>query len=702
MKRMIYKIKDFYLKHPEDLFSLFIIILGVGSLFYDDGFLINPILLSCLFLIYYQGTYSLAIYFYLSTVIGFISSVSLGVEIIFLFVIYILANYLFHRIKNDNQVRYIALGMINLFLSILVLIHEFSFASIMNIILYLLIQTIIVYTLTKTKDKLFNKVRVEGIVTPLFFFLVSISLMFLNVVGGVFFGLVSLISLTFLTTNHKLVFLLATTAALLIIFQYSLPATMLIVVPFLAYFLPIKYRRVSYLFLHSLLCVFYDTPIFYNFQFYCALISVLLLLLIPKKFYQIIYNLFYFSETEEVEEKENNNLKDYLEILKEAFIAKDFDQKEYIEKEVKNNLCSKCEHLAHCRLQEDISSLLFKKITKDERAEINASCLKPFKFVLEVEGGNKRFEREMRVIDDNLLQREQIVKTIDSLKDPIFDENSTWTLKEILSDYGVEVIKEKSSEKRIVLNVGAKTYKNHFEDIKEGVRKYDSRFKFSKIKIDALTHSIDLFFDLQKEKEIDVGEFTIALIPGHNGDNYVIEKNEGYLEIVLCDGMGSGEVAEQNSKYLRDAFLKSLRFQHSYSRAIEDVNRLLLLKSKVEQYSTLDYLRLDLRNLVLTMVKAGSFTTYLWRKDKLKVIPNNNLPLGIVDEVNICPIKYQLQEGDRLLLVTDGFGEKFEKNKGTIKWQGDNASSLVRCLYQQLKKYEEFKDDATAIVIEIK
>ena len=88
-------------------------------------------------------------------------------------------------------------------------------------------------------------------------------------------------------------------------------------------------------------------------------------------------------------------------------------------------------------------------------------------------------------------------------------------------------------------------------------------------------------------------------------------------------------------------------------------------------YATLDYFVLDLVNLNFTLLKAGSFPTFIYHEGKLKESKKNFAPLGILEKIEPFAYKDVLSEGDIVIFMSDGFGNDvydvmskvFEENK---------------------------------------
>lgn len=140
-----------------------------------------------------------------------------------------------------------------------------------------------------------------------------------------------------------------------------------------------------------------------------------------------------------------------------------------------------------------------------------------------------------------------------------------------------------------------------------------------------------------------------------SGDTYsFIEKGNGSLILALSDGMGSGEKAMADSETVIDLLEKFMEAGFSKETAVEMINSVLVAKSEEENMSTLDICDVNLYTGGCELMKVGSSSTYIKRGDAVEQIAAEHLPLGIFHRIDVDKQCVQLQDGDYVIMVSDG------------------------------------------------
>ncbi|MDE6926051.1 MAG: SpoIIE family protein phosphatase [Acetatifactor sp.] len=140
-----------------------------------------------------------------------------------------------------------------------------------------------------------------------------------------------------------------------------------------------------------------------------------------------------------------------------------------------------------------------------------------------------------------------------------------------------------------------------------------------------------------------------------SGDNFaVIEAEKGRVTVMLSDGTGSGEKAGKDSERVLDLMEKMLEAGYSIDGAVNLVNTALFITGEDRNHPTLDICDIDLYGGNCLLYKAGGAVTFLKREDKVEQLKAGTLPLGIFQQVDIPSIERQLQDGDYLIMVSDG------------------------------------------------
>lgn len=140
-----------------------------------------------------------------------------------------------------------------------------------------------------------------------------------------------------------------------------------------------------------------------------------------------------------------------------------------------------------------------------------------------------------------------------------------------------------------------------------------------------------------------------------SGDNFaVMEAEKGRITVMLSDGTGSGERAGKDSEQVLDLMEKMLEAGYSVEGAVNMVNTALFSAGEDRNHPTLDVCDIDLYEGICRLCKAGGAVTFLKREDQVEQLKSGTLPLGIFQQVELTPIERKLQDGDYLIMVSDG------------------------------------------------
>ncbi len=163
-------------------------------------------------------------------------------------------------------------------------------------------------------------------------------------------------------------------------------------------------------------------------------------------------------------------------------------------------------------------------------------------------------------------------------------------------------------------------------------------------------------FGSAKEYEVETG-IAGAAKNGDllSGDSFsAMELGNGKFAVALSDGMGNGERARAESSAALSILQQLLQSGMEEKLAIKSVNSVLMLRSSDEMYATVDVALIDLYNANTTFLKIGSTPSFIKRGSEVFPISANNLPVGIVNDIDVDLVSLPLQPGDILIMMTDG------------------------------------------------
>lgn len=140
-----------------------------------------------------------------------------------------------------------------------------------------------------------------------------------------------------------------------------------------------------------------------------------------------------------------------------------------------------------------------------------------------------------------------------------------------------------------------------------------------------------------------------------SGDTYTsVDLGNGRHALAVSDGMGNGERAKRESKAAIELLKKLLKAGFDEQLAIKTVNSTLLLRSRDEMFTTLDMALIDLFSARAELLKVGSAPSFIKRGQTVRTITGANVPIGILQDIEVQTIQEQLHDGDILILLSDG------------------------------------------------
>ena len=143
-----------------------------------------------------------------------------------------------------------------------------------------------------------------------------------------------------------------------------------------------------------------------------------------------------------------------------------------------------------------------------------------------------------------------------------------------------------------------------------------------------------------------------------SGDSILVsEAVDGHMYFLLADGVGSGREASLRSEKVLDFMEKFLAAGYSKEHAIQILNGLILQDGQESAMSTLDVCDMNLYKGVCEFSKIGAAASYHKRDYLVEKIWIENLPLGAFGTMDLDVARRRLDEGDYVIMLTDGILE---------------------------------------------
>lgn len=350
---------------------------------------------------------------------------------------------------------------------------------------------------------------------------------------------------------------------------------------------------------------------------------------------------------------------------------------------------------------------------------LNSRCLQPMNIISSI---NSSYRNLCRALDESgenetALQLKSISELLFSLAEdmdelPEFDKEKERQAKDVLLSkvYGITDVLCKKKGNGHLLEISAK---KNFRGIKEEI-------------ISALTNGFSQPYRFLGGGTNKKGGFTGIFAPSPKfsvdaftlrenksgedvcGDSFTVKNigNERYLA-AISDGAGSGKRAKAKSESALDLLEAFSETGIGRNETFKTMNRLLLSKNTPEEYSTVDVAEMDLENGILHWTKIGAVPGYLLRSGKVEKIGSDALPIGIVTRINPSTIKKLLQNGDILVLVSDGVYDvlcngKSDKITSILPQLSDFSPEKTANVIMAKAKEAGRNDDMTVMVLKVK
>lgn len=193
-----------------------------------------------------------------------------------------------------------------------------------------------------------------------------------------------------------------------------------------------------------------------------------------------------------------------------------------------------------------------------------------------------------------------------------------------------------------------------------------------------------------------------------SGDSFAYAGRADRYYTVLCDGLGSGEEAYNESNAAVELLSKFLYTDLTEEQILKTLNTVLMLKLGDERYVTFDFNIIDYGSRQIRLYKAGAAPTYIISGNNVEKISAKSLPMGILDNFDYSSFKKKVDMGDIIIMVSDGIidsiglddKKSLDKFIETVK-NKDPQTIANSILSYALRGQDTIMDDMTVLVTKI-
>ena len=179
----------------------------------------------------------------------------------------------------------------------------------------------------------------------------------------------------------------------------------------------------------------------------------------------------------------------------------------------------------------------------------------------------------------------------------------------------------------------------------------------------------------------------------------------GRLNFLLCDGMGSGPAAREDSSCALGLLEKFLRAGLEVESALATVGEALALRGEAQGgFTTVDLFQVDLFSGRSGVYKLGAAPTYFKKTGGVERVVGRSMPAGVIPGMKADVFPQQLGAGDWVVLVSDGVVS--QREDGWLRhlledYQGTSPQELAARILQESGQREGEEDDRTVMVIRL-
>lgn len=153
-----------------------------------------------------------------------------------------------------------------------------------------------------------------------------------------------------------------------------------------------------------------------------------------------------------------------------------------------------------------------------------------------------------------------------------------------------------------------------------------------------------------------------------SGDTHAVSRiSDDKFLVALSDGMGSGNDAEAISSVSLSLIESFYKAGMDSALILNTVNKLLSINAE-DSFTALDVSVINLKDCSADFIKYGSPYGFIISDGGIRIIEGNTLPLGILEELKPSVCSATLNDGDVIVLTTDGVSDAFGSSQDVIDY----------------------------------
>lgn len=152
-----------------------------------------------------------------------------------------------------------------------------------------------------------------------------------------------------------------------------------------------------------------------------------------------------------------------------------------------------------------------------------------------------------------------------------------------------------------------------------------------------------------------------------SGDSWgVVDLQDGRFVQILCDGMGSGPLAMEQSNIAVQLLKTLLSGGLSVRLSANIMNTVLTAHYNGIRFSTVDVAIWNLNTKKIELYKYGAAPSFVCNHRQICSYVSDSLPVGIISRVEGNIAEHTMQHGDLLIMMSDGL---YELTNQHFRWE---------------------------------
>ena len=192
-----------------------------------------------------------------------------------------------------------------------------------------------------------------------------------------------------------------------------------------------------------------------------------------------------------------------------------------------------------------------------------------------------------------------------------------------------------------------------------------------------------------------------------SGDTVTTFESDGKFYMIISDGMGSGREAALTSGVCALLLQRLILSGADLECAIKMASGIIRSCGR-ECSTTVDIAQIDMLSGEARFIKSGAAPSFVLRDGGIFRLQSKTVPIGIMRALDAEMIKFDVQDGDRVVMVSDGVTRSYDECPWLLDMMstdeevldGDVEDAAERIIREAIAHGSE--DDVTAGVIEVR